>query len=427
MKTYALVGTGGRAGLYLEAIARDYKDTARFVAFCDSNETRMAYANQIVTGLGHAPVPCWRAENFEQMIRECKPDIVIVTSVDRTHHDYIIRALELGCDAITEKPMTIDSEKCQAILDAVERTGRKLRVTFNYRYAPHHSKLRELIMNGVIGEVFSVHFEWLLNTQHGADYFRRWHRDKRNSGGLLVHKSTHHFDLVNFWLNTQPETVFAQGGLRFYGKENAEQRGVTKFYSRAHGQENAKGDPFALQMEESESLKALYLDAEHEDGYYRDQSVFGDGINIEDTLGLVVRYRNKAILTYSLNAYLPWEGLNVVMNGSKGRIEMKIVEKSYVNAGGEKAKEGAMEACELRVFPMFDAPYTVPLTFGEGGHGGGDKVMLDDLFGNPPADPLQRAADHRAGAMSILTGIAGNRSLQTGLPVRIDDLPVKLD
>ena len=282
-------------------------------------------------------------------------------------------------------------------------------------------------MSGAIGDVFSVHFEWLLNTQHGADYFRRWHRDKRNSGGLLVHKSTHHFDLVNFWLNTQPESVYAQGGLRFYGKENAEQRGVTKFYSRAHGQENAKDDPFALQMAESESLKALYLDAEHEDGYFRDQSVFGDGINIEDTLGLVVRYRSKAILTYSLNAYLPWEGLNVVMNGSKGRIEMKIVEKSYVNAGGEKAKEGAMESCELRVFPMFDAPYTVPVTFGEGGHGGGDKVMLEDLFGsNPPADPLKRAADHRAGAMSILTGIAGNRSLQTGLPVRIDELPVKV-
>ena len=427
MKTYALVGTGGRAGMFLEAIARDYKETARFVAFCDNNETRMAYANETVTTLGHAAVSMWRAENFDQMIRECKPDIVIVTTVDRTHHDYIIRALDLGCDVITEKPMTVDAEKCQQILDAVERSGRKLRVSFNYRYAPHHSKLRELVMSGAIGEVFSVHFEWLLNTQHGADYFRRWHRDKRNSGGLLVHKSTHHFDLVNFWLNTQPESVYAQGGLRFYGKENAEQRGVTKFYSRAHGQENAKDDPFALHLEESESLKALYLDAEHEDGYYRDQSVFGDGINIEDTLGLVVRYRNKAILTYSLNAYLPWEGLNVVMNGSKGRIEMKIVEKSYVNAGGEKAKEGAMESCELRVFPMFDAPYTAPVTFGEGGHGGGDKVMLEDLFGsNPPLDPLKRAADHRSGAMSILTGIAGNRSLQTGLPVRIDELPVKL-
>ena len=55
--------------------------------------------------------------------------------MDRTHHTYIIRAMELGCDVITEKPMTVDEEKCQAILDAVERTGRNVRVTFNYRYA----------------------------------------------------------------------------------------------------------------------------------------------------------------------------------------------------------------------------------------------------------------------------------------------------
>lgn len=427
MKKYAVVGTGGRAGLYLEAVARDYKDTSNFVAFCDTNKTRMQHANKIVQKFGHTEVPMWGVEDFDTMINECKPDVVIVTSIDRTHHKYITRALELGCDVITEKPMTIDAEKCQNILDAVKNTGNKLRVAFNYRYAPHHTKLRELIMQGTIGEVFSVHFEWLLNTKHGADYFRRWHRDKRNSGGLLVHKSTHHFDLVNFWMNTEPEVVFAQGGLRFYGKENAEQRGVTKFYSRTHGEKNAEGDPFALNMEERESLKALYLEAEHEDGYYRDQSVFGDGISIEDTLGLLVRYRNKAIMTYSLNAYLPWEGLNVVMNGSKGRIEMKIVEKSYVNSGGAKSKEGEMESCEIRVFPMFDAPYDVPVTFGEGGHGGGDKVMLEDLFGiNPPEDPFKRAASHRDGAMSILTGVAGNQSLQTGLPVRIDQLPVKI-
>ena len=52
-------------------------------------------------------------------------------------------------------------------------------------------------MSGVIGNVVSVDFHWLLDTRHGADYFRRWHRNKRNSGGLLVHKATHHFDLVN--------------------------------------------------------------------------------------------------------------------------------------------------------------------------------------------------------------------------------------
>ena len=91
--------------------------------------------------------------------------------------------------------------------ETIEETGKSLRVTFNYRYAPHNSKVRELIMNDTIGKVNHVHFEWFLNTSHGADYFRRWHRDKRNSGGLLVHKSTHHFDLVNFWLGTKPKQV----------------------------------------------------------------------------------------------------------------------------------------------------------------------------------------------------------------------------
>ena len=179
-------------------------------------------------------------------------------------------------------------------------------------------------MDGVIGDIFSVHFEWLLNTQHGADYFRRWHRDKKNSGGLLVHKATHHFDLVNFWLGTKPRTVFAMGDLAFYGRENAEKRGETKFYDRAYGSEFAKDDHFALHLDENEQLKALYLNAEKDDGYIRDQSVFSDGISIEDTMGVIVRYRNKAIMTYSLCAYAPWEGFRVVFNGSKGRIQAAI-------------------------------------------------------------------------------------------------------
>ncbi len=178
--------------------------------------------------------------------------------MDRTHDDYIVRALHAGCDVITEKPMTIDEQRALRILDAIEQTGHTVRVAFNYRYAPHHSKVRELLMNNTIGEVYSVHFEWLLNTEHGADYFRRWHREKRNSGGLLVHKSTHHFDLMNFWLDSYPLRVYAEGGLRFYGKENAEKRGITRFYPRAHGYAAAKDDPFALHMDENPQLKALY-------------------------------------------------------------------------------------------------------------------------------------------------------------------------
>ncbi|WP_373229062.1 Gfo/Idh/MocA family protein [Cohnella sp.] len=422
-KKYVLVGSGGRAEFFYSAIATSYQETSELLAFCDTNQTRMNFSNRrLVNKYGYHEVHTYKAEQFEEMIKQQKPDAVIVTSVDRTHHTYIIRALEQGCDVITEKPMTVDESKCQDILDAVKRTGRNVRVTFNYRYAPHHTKARELIEDGTIGKITSVHFEWLLNTQHGADYFRRWHRDKRNSGGLLVHKSTHHFDLVNFWIGSEPDTVFAFGDLLFYGKENAEQRGVTKFYDRATGNPNAEDDHFALHMDKNENLKGLYLDAEHEDGYRRDQSVFGDGINIEDTMGVMVKYKNNAIMTYSLNAYLPWEGYRIAFNGTKGRIEMTVVEQSYVNSGGEKSQEGALKGKTITVFPMFAAPYEVMVEEGIGGHGGGDPVLLNDIFGTPKEDRYNRAANHIDGARSILTGIAANRSIRTGQAVRVDDL-----
>ncbi|MBR2036761.1 MAG: Gfo/Idh/MocA family oxidoreductase [Lachnospiraceae bacterium] len=419
---YAQVGTGGRAAFFYRAVAGDYKDTSEMVAFCDVNQTRMDYSNDYLESLGAKRVPTYKHYEFDKMIEEIKPDCVIVTSVDRTHDQYIIRAMELGCDVITEKPMTIDEKRAQAIIDAQKRTGRNVRVSFNYRYAPANTKVRELIMNDTIGEVYSVHFEWFLNTKHGADYFRRWHRNKANSGGLLVHKSTHHFDLVNFWLGTQPDTVFAMGDLNFYGRASAERRGVKDFYYRCYGSEIAKKDPFYVDMESSDHLRELYLKAEHEDGYIRDKSVFSEEINIEDTMGVMVRYKNNAIMTYSLNAYIPKEGYRVVFNGSKGRMEYDVLEKSYINAGGDRANEGALKYKKITVFPMFAPSYEVEVQEGVGSHGGGDIVLLKDIFGEPAEDKFHRAANHVDGAMSILTGVAANKSIASGLPVKIDSL-----
>lgn len=422
-KRYALVGTGGRAAFFYNAITTRYNTTSTLVAFCDTNQTRMNYANTKLP----SPIPTYLSQHFDKMISETTPDEVIITTIDRTHHIYIVRALELGCNVITEKPMTIDAPRCLDIFSAVNRTSHKVRVTFNYRYAPHNTKIYQLLSSNAIGTVTSVHFEWMLNTSHGADYFRRWHRDKRNSGGLLVHKSTHHFDLVNFWLRSRPLSVYAQGDLKFYGKENAEGRGVTRFYDRARGSDKvARDDPFALHMEKVPALKGMYLDAEHEDGYFRDQSVFGDGISIEDTMSLLVRYRNGAVMTYSLTAYAPWEGFRVNFNGTGGRLEVEVVENSYVNSGGEQVDEGALEKRSIVLRKLFEKPREIEIDEGEeshGAHGGGDEVLLNDLFGEgSETDEYLRAASHIDGAASILTGIAANRSIVTGRVVYVDDI-----
>ena len=421
-KTYALVGTGGRARMFYEAILGPHRDQSRLVALCDTNQVRMDYTNRVIVDeLSGEALPTYKSADFATMLAETRPDTVIVTSIDRTHHQFIIAALEAGCDVITEKPMTTDPEKCQEILDAVERTGRDVRVTFNYRYAPHNSALRELIASGAIGTVTSVHFEWLLDTRHGADYFRRWHRDKRNSGGLMVHKSTHHFDLVNFWLGSQPDTVFAMGDLKFYGRANAEERGVFTPYTRTTDVEAAKNDPFAISLTDNPVQKGLYWDAEKEDGYQRDQNVFGDGISIEDTMSVMVRYRNKAVMTYSLYAYAPWEGFNVAINGTGGRLELTVHENSYINAGSTSDTEGSAKGVKLYHFPLHGEPRVVPIAHAEGGHGGGDKIMLEEIFGNAQPRPGY-GANHRDGALSILTGIAANQSFATGLPVDVKTL-----
>jgi len=419
--------------MYTHALISDFKDVAELTAFCDSNQARMDFNNKLIQQCGHPAVPTYRAHEFDRMIAEQKPDKVIVTSMDRTHHRYICRAMELGCDAITEKPMTVDAEKCQQIVDTVKRTGRGLTVTFNYRYSPRNTKVKEVLKSGMVGDILSVHFEWLLDTSHGADYFRRWHRDKRNSGGLLVHKATHHFDLMNWWLDSTPELVFCLGDLRFYGKENAERRGVTDFYSRARGSAVAAKDPYALKVsDKDERLRGLYYDAEKEDGYFRDQSVFGDGISIEDTMGVMVRYRNKAVMTYSLNAHCPWEGYRACFNGTRGRLEFNVVETSYVsgahedfNMPGMRELEGRRDAMVPQILfqPHWGKAQVIEYDQKDvGGHGGGDVRLLNDILRGVQDNSLGHAAGYLDGAKSILTGIAANESIKTGLPVRVSSL-----
>ncbi len=394
--------------------------------------TRRAWTTTITStpnATTHPTVPTYHPADFERMLVEQQVDTVIVTSVDRTHHTYINRAMEQGCDVITEKPMTTDAQTCQAILDVQRRTGKQVTVTFNARYIPRHEQVKELLQTGIIGKVLSVHFEWLLDTRHGADYFRRWHRERENSGGLLVHKATHHFDLVNWWLDAAPQTVFGWGGLRFYGETNAHEHGIGRPYVRAHGSAEAQNDPWALDLDTQEDLRGLYLNAEHEDGYIRDQNVFGAGITIDDDMGLVVRYETGATMTYHLTAYSPWEGYRIVFNGTGGRLEVEVVETTahhddaFAAPPHPDAQPIELEpGTHILVRPLWSRPYTLPVRTSEGTHAGGDTRMLDDIFGVAAPDPLHRAAGIRDGALSILTGIAANTSFESGSPTHIEDL-----
>jgi predicted dehydrogenase len=428
----AIVGTGSRAQLFTEGLA--HREHVEVAALCDPNRVRMAHHNRMLAAAGRPQARTYAPDGFAELLRAERVDTVVVTTVDALHDGYIVPALRAGCRVVTEKPMTTDAERCRRILDTVTETGGDLSVAFNYRFNPVHELVRRELHSGAIGDILSVHFEWLLDVRHGADYFRRWHREKANSGGLMVHKAGHHFDLVNWWLGARPERVFGLGRLGFYGRENGERTGYRRDYDRAHGSPAAAGDPFALHLEDNEGLRALYLDAEKEDGYHRDRNVFGDGITIEDDMAVLARYDTGATMSYHLTAYSPWEGYRVMFNGTGGRLELEVEESAWqrpqarlTSAKGAVHGDTALEnagGARILVRPLWQPPREVDIPeFDHAGHGGGDARMLRALFdGETGGDGSAPTATVVDGALALATGLAANAAFQQGEPVNIDDV-----
>ena len=421
-KRYAQIGVGSRSWMYTSAIVENYPDYAELVALSDINEGRINQRAEWVRAKGGNP-KTYLSKDFDKMLKETKPDCVIVTTKDCLHDEFIVRAMKKGCDVITEKPMTTDAKKCRRIIETQKKTRKKCVVTFNYRYSPPRTQIKDLLMSGVIGNVVSVDFHWMLDTSHGADYFRRWHRNKENSGGLLVHKATHHFDLVNWWLSSVPTTVFAMGARNFYTPKTADRYGLKKRSERCLDCPEAVNCAFYLSLKGNESLRKMYLDNEKYDGYFRDRCVFSGKIDIEDTMALAVKYASGATMSYSLHSFMPWEGHTIMFNGTKGRLEHKCMETVYISGDGSTPGELLPDGTTTRIYLHWKPGRSEEIWKGEGGHGGGDKLLLDDLFHpNPPRDKYLRAADQRSGAYSILTGIAANTSIATGKPVVIEKL-----
>ena len=383
-----------------------YADVGEVVGLCDLNLSRLKNLCEDL----ELQVPLFT--DLDEALAKTKPDCVLCATRDSAHHEVIVKALEAGCDAVTEKPMTIDDAKCRAILDAERRTGHKVVVTFNYRYGPAHTRIKKAILDGAVGTPYSVDFNWYLDCYHGADYFRRWHANMANSGGLLVHKATHHFDLVNWWIDDEPETVFAFATRNIFGPGKR----------TPHGQRCATCEhrcEFYWDMLAVPSDKRLYYDVEHDgDHYIRDGCVFRDDIDIYDTMSLTVRYQGGKQLTYSLHAGMAYEGYRLGINGSEGRLDFFNAE-----AGLPRAAHGGWEFQITPRFSRREGMTTVFVPPAEGGHGGGDPILLDHLYrGGGERDPYRRAAGSRDGAMSILIGVAANRSIAAGRPVHIDDL-----
>ena len=287
----AIVGTGSRClGTWGPPLEKEYGDRLQIVGLCDPNRKRAEY----VSGQFSNDVPVFT--NFDKMVRSTKPDTIMVTCVDSFHAKYVVRAMELGCDVICEKPFGTDEKQCQAMHDAQKRHKRNIIVTFNCRYMPGEAKVKELLLAGEIGDVYSINYDELLDLHHGASYFRRWHGYKKFSGTLLVTKASHHFDEINWWLDSEPVEVAAYGDLKKYGRNGPFR------HTNCRGCPHKSRCNFYWDITKDKQSMELYVNCESEDGYFRDACLYRKDLDTYDTNTVMIRYANKAMASYNLNA-----------------------------------------------------------------------------------------------------------------------------
>ncbi|CQR57468.1 Gfo/Idh/MocA family protein [Paenibacillus riograndensis] len=424
MKNYAICGVSNRALImFIEPLLTTFAGQHRIVALLDSDPLRFEVARSKFPAL--AGVPVYTPEAFDRMLKETGADTVIVSSRDDTHLDYILASLRHDIDVLAEKPMVIHAADAAKVMAAEAASKGKVTVLFNYRYNPIHRRIKEMILSGKVGRVTSVDLNWYVDTFHGSSYFRRWNRNRELSGGLSVHKSTHHFDLVNWWLDQKPQEVFAFGGLNYYGadSEHNPSRQDGRYCETCREREDCS---YVMRWStvdvRDDHLRAEDNSTPKYTNYRTDACIFDSDISIEDTYAATVKYDQGALLSYSINFSAPYEGYRLAINGTLGRIEStEYHEPSRVPF--------PIPQQTIDYYPLFGAKEIIYVVRGEGGHGGGDPVLLRDLFDHPDKHRgYEILAGAEAGAYSIAAGEAVWLSNREGRAITIEDLlqPVEL-
>jgi len=422
MKRIVIVGTGARGTKsFATCLLRDFAGRVEIVGIHDINPKRMSACNELLD----SSLPTF--DDFDTMLREATPDAVLVTTKDCTHAEYVIKALDAGIDVFCEKPLCTTVDQVHRIRSAAAASQAEAFVTHNARFSPYRGVMKQYILNGVIGDVLHIGYTETLDLIHGADYFRRWHRHMANSAGLLVHKASHHFDLINWFAGSRPGVVTGQGRLAYYG-ENGPYHG-----ERCSTCRHSEECPFYKDIFQDRAALILYKIPETEDGYLRDGCVFDPRIDIYDTMDATISYENGVVVSYSLTAYAAYESDHVAIQGTQGRLEFySRSSRSAMLAEGldggpqlvnDRFGAGALTCAHLYL-PHEKRIVEIDPGKIEGGHGGADPKLREMLFGEQEIeDPLRQKAPLEEGIQAVLVGLAANESIRgNGVPIDVQAL-----
>ncbi|MBI4664669.1 MAG: Gfo/Idh/MocA family oxidoreductase [Verrucomicrobia bacterium] len=196
------LGVGAMGNSHLKTITEHHSDVAEAAAICARSESNIQRA------LGMAPQA--RVFQEEERLIQSDLDAVFVSTPNVTHVPLALAILQAGKHLFLEKPVGITKAECSRLVEAASETDRVVLIGHELRYSPYFRRIKELVEAGEIGQprlVWCREFRGPFQKKS-----RDWIQDDRQSGGALVDKNCHHFDLMNWWVGARPKRVCAFGG-----------------------------------------------------------------------------------------------------------------------------------------------------------------------------------------------------------------------
>ncbi len=312
--------------------------------------------------------------NWEELLDNPEVDLVVIASPDFAHEEQAVAAFESGRDVFLEKPIAITVDGGRRVLRARDRAGRMLLIGFVLRYAPIFRRARKLVEEGAIGRPTTA---WVLHSvaSGGPWYFHDWHSTFANTGGLLLQKGSHDFDLINWFAGSTPRSVYALGSREFFGGDRPDELRCAEC-PEAAGCSEFMDDPRAL-------------------------CAFRNEIDVLDDHLVLIEYDNGFKASYQECHYAPEDNREYIFIGTGGKLTVDMLhDRILLRRRGSRG--------DPEILGGHGA--------GDCGHGGGDAGIIAEL-----ADCLRTgrapSAGGEAGLEAVRLGLAAHESIRTGRPV----------
>jgi predicted dehydrogenase len=210
-----IIGAGLRGALVLGMRIQELRRETglRIRALCDVSKQRMNEAATLLQAGGISKAQ-WTGRiskylDMQQLIDDPAVDLILITTPTDTHREAAVAALASGKKVYLDKPIAVTLEDSQAILDAEKRYGNRLIMGFTRRYEAPWRRSRELVAEGAIGRLSMMQIRSVIPYTR---YYHMWHRRNAWSGGALNDKSSHHFDVFNWFADDSCHSISAIGG-----------------------------------------------------------------------------------------------------------------------------------------------------------------------------------------------------------------------